>query len=153
MSKLLTTNKLAIANECIDKLVLDMDINMKEEMKGDLKNMYSKDESELLDSDLVENEDDFYYQSYLAMKKEVLDYVESDAFNNAVADAVTDAVADAVADAEEKALTKGREDGIEENKKDTIINAYKKNIPVATIAEICKTSLAKVNKIIKEYCL
>ena len=36
--------------------------------------MSNKDESEILDSDSVKDEDDCYYQSYLEMKKETLDY-------------------------------------------------------------------------------
>ena len=95
--------------------------------------MYSKDGFELLDSDLVEDEDDYYNQSYLEMKQEILDYANSET----------------VKKAENNALEKGQE----QKEKDVIVNSYKENIPVEIIAKICKTSLAKVNKIIKEYCL
>ena len=141
LSTLLVTNKLSTAKECIDKFELDIDKEIREDLKGGLEIMYSKNESEILDSDFIEDEDDYYYQSYLEMKKEILDYANSETVKKAVDKAET------------KALARGRKEGLEENQKDTIINAYKKNIPVSIIAEICKTSLAKVNKIIKEYCL
>ena len=107
--------------------------------------MYSKDGSELLDSDLVEDEDDYYNQSYLEMKQEILDYAKSET--------VAKAETNALARGREEGLEKGLENGREEKEKDVIVNSYKENIPVEIIAKICKTSLAKVNKIIKEYCL
>ena len=141
LSELLVTDKLSIAKECIDKFELDMDEKIREKLKGGLELMYSKDESELLDSNITEDEDDYYNQSYLEMKQEILDYAKS----------VTEKeeFKKEVAKAETNALEKGRE----ENQKDVIVNSYKENIPVEIIAKICKTSLAKVNKIIKEYCL
>ena len=99
--------------------------------------MYSKDETDLIDSSVIEDEDEYYNQSYLEMKKEILDYAKSETVKKEVAKEV------------DKALEKGRE----ENQKDVIVSSYKENIPAEIIAKICKTSLTKVNKIIKEYCL
>ena len=141
LSTLLVTDKLSIAKKCIDKFELDIDKKIRECLKGGLELMYSKDESDILDSNVIEDEDEYYYQSYLAMKKEILDFANSETVKKEVAKAET------------KALEKGLERGREENQKDVIVSSYKENIPAEIIAKICKTSLNKVNKIIKEYCL
>ena len=103
--------------------------------------MSNEDNSKLLGMDYVEDVDEFLYQEYLDLKSFVLDCAKTEILKKA----------------ETKAFEKGREEGLEkvreEYQKDFIVNAYKENIPVEKIARICQTSLAKVNKIIKKYCL
>ena len=140
LSELLVTNKLSIAKKCIDKIDLDIDKKVRELLKGGLEDMYSKDSSDLLTGDFLEDE-----ESYLELKKEILDFANSET--------VKKVEKEARKDERTKALKIGRAEGRVETQKDTIINSYKENIPLETIARICKTSLSKVNKIIKEYCL
>ncbi len=153
LSELLVTDKLSIAKECIDKFELDIDEEIREILKGGLELMYSKDESELLDSDLVEDEDDYYNQSYLEMKQEILDYAKSETVAKEKEKGREEGLEEGLEKGREEGIEEGLEKGREENQKDVIVSSYKENIPVEIIAKICKTSLAKVNKIIKEYCL
>ena len=100
--------------------------------------MSIKDALELYDSDFIEDEYDYYdYLEYLAMKRDVVEDGKNEILKREVA----------------KAKNKAFKKGYKENQQDFIVNAYKENISTEIIAKICKTSLDKVNKIIKEYCL
>ena len=50
----------------------------------------------------------------------------------------------------EEAREEGIEEGIEENRKEIVLNMYKKNIDIKTISEIVNLSKEEVEKIIKE---
>ena len=50
----------------------------------------------------------------------------------------------------EEGKAEGKAEGIEENRKEIVLNMYKKNIDIETISEIVKLSKKEIEKIIKE---